>query len=190
MRINTIFVDLDEVLADFVSAAAEVHGLTRAKLESRRTPGSWDITDAIGINHNKFWEEIHKKGVGFWVEILPTNWFNDVINLMEKVEKEFEIQWFVLSAPSRSVDCIIGKYQWIKDQIGRIDKLICTKHKHLLAKPDAVLIDDRYNNGINFITGGGRSILFPNQGNYMWKQANDPMPYVTQELYKMLKESN
>jgi hypothetical protein len=53
--------------------------------------------------------------------------------------------------------------------------------KHLLAKPDVALIDDRHGNVRSFREHGGRAVLFPQPWNAN-HHVEDRLPYVMSQM--------
>ena len=171
-----IYCDLDEVIADFTGAALEVHGWDRDRLHKNRLLGHWNMATAMGLTDEEFWTPLDKAGVEFWVDIHPLPWAGRVLRLLATNE------WYIVTSPSASLTSYAGKLQWLLDHVGRVDNCIITRHKHLLAKEGAVLIDDRESNLHKFEESGGSGILFPSEGNSLHDQAKDPIPELTRKL--------
>jgi len=62
------------------------------------------------------------------------------------------------------------------------DRLTLTNHKTLLARSDAVLIDDQQATVCKFIAAGGLGVVFPSRHNDLYAMADDPVPYVVAQL--------
>lgn len=185
MKISRILVDMDEVLSDFVGAAAEVHGVDRFKLEALRRENGWGmelpLSRLLGrdIGLNEFWEPIHQVSYQFWTGLRPLPWMNEILDLV----KHHTDDWYIVSAPSKRSDSVSGKIDWLRKYLGGDwDRLVPTKHKHLLANPTTLLIDDREENIEKFVLAGGEGIVFPSHGNKFHSLANNPVPYVASIL--------
>jgi len=88
---------------------------------------------------NKFWEEIDKHGVGFWVGM---NWMEDGEELFNLLKTKFELE--LLSSPSRSEHSRLGKHLWVRNhKLGVKLNLAYSHNKQKYASPNHVLIDDR-----------------------------------------------
>ena len=139
-NISYIFLDLDEVLADFVGSALKIHGISREELETHREPGRWDITKPLGLSDDEFWEPIHAAGSGFWSGLDPLPWADELVGLVE----ETGVPWHVVTSPSRCPTCYDGKVRWLKDFFGAdFDRFIISPHKEIYAGPGRVILDDR-----------------------------------------------
>lgn len=185
MKNFRILVDLDEVLTDFVGAAAEVHRVDRLELEALRRENGWGMELPLSIllrrdiDVNEFWEPINYQGSIFWETLYPLPWFNEVINLVTSLTDD----WFIVTGPSNCPTSYDGKVKYMKRVFGStFDRFIISPHKHLLAKPGVMLIDDREENVEKFVAAGGDGIVFPSNGNKLHRFATNPVPYVASIL--------
>lgn len=172
-----LFIDMDEVLADFTGQALAAHGMTRAQFEKVRQPGLWCMAEAMGITLDDFWGPINAGGAAFWAEIPPTPWMGLVVQIAQTVAPD---RWYVVSSPSRCPGCYSGKVVWLQRQFGRSfvpRRLVLTAQKHLLAKESHYLIDDSEHNVERFVEAGGVAILFPSRGNHL-HYVRDPGAYL------------
>lgn len=152
-----IYIDMDGVLADFITGVATLadmpeHGTfgdeppTGYKLEETFRPGVWD--------------EIDNAGEEWWEKLSPYSWFecwrNDIRDNSEVV---------LLTAPSLSPHAWSGKVRWIQRHFGRHFRnlVLCpAKHKRLLCHgPTDVLIDDSNVNISQWCSAGGLGVLWP-----------------------------
>lgn len=175
---------MDEVLADFIGAACVVHGFSVEELTLKRTPGTWDITEALGVSVTKFWKQINKGGKAFWSEIAPLPWKNDVMELVESMTTD----WHIVSSPSYSISSYTGKVNWLKKQFGHdFTRFALTPHKEIFANPNTILIDDREENLEKFRAHGGLGVVFPSLGNSLHELRQDPVTYVQLQLEEIFK---
>lgn len=175
----TVFLDLDEVLADFTGAALAVHGWTRERLECVRDPGRWGLAEPMGMTVDEFWRPIHDLGETFWatIELLP--WAQQVLELVEDTD------WYIVTSPSDCITSYVGKLRWVHENLNAVvdHRCLLTPHKHFLASyPGAILIDDRESSIERFRSAGGIGILFPSTCNSLHEMANDPIPYLKERL--------
>lgn len=175
----TVFLDLDGVLADFVGGYCKLIDIDREMLDEvwlRDHPGNWHLPDVLGCSLDEFWKPIHEAGESFWFELLPTNYFEELI---ERVESFVGNRWYIVSSPSRCHTSHSGKVRWIKSMFGKkFDRFMLTPHKELLAKPTTILIDDSDTNCDKFELCGGRSYVFPTVGNSMYRYSNYPLSHL------------
>jgi hypothetical protein len=197
------FVDLDEVLSDFESAALDAHRIY--KLERYKdtpseyhwynqpaTPGIWDLrvryrtqdSEQELITLEEFWKPILKTGTGFWERVKPTSWMLELINY---VDHNFQT-WYILSSPgSGNYEEHAGKVLWIQNQFGAdFRNFLLTSDKQLLAKPGRVLIDDNQNNCNKFSNAGGSGVLFPSMGNSLHEHCKYPLGYFLPEIHRVV----
>lgn len=173
-----LIVDLDEVLCDFIGAACKVHGWTRGRLETARTPGEWGMTKPMGLTHQQFWEPINALGRDFWLNLQPLPWMNRLIELLDLTG-----EWWIATSPSNDIGSYVGKLLWIKLFLpDKLHTTWVTQHKYKLGKVGRYLLDDRYETIVKFQKEGGTGIIFPHQGNHCHYAADDPIPMVRQQL--------
>lgn len=187
MRAFTILLDQDEVLTDFVSAACQIHGTTRALMLPNWPHEQWSIVEPLAktlsrpLSNTQFWAPIHNNEQ-FWLDLLPTPWCDQLWQLCRSHSSEVHI----VSSPAMCDTSYTGKVKWLKKKFGQsFDNFILSPHKHLLAKPSAVLIDDRDENCRKFVRAGGKAILFPSHGNRLYSLAHDPLSHVQQVLEEL-----
>jgi len=182
-----IFLDMDDVLVDFVAGALALHGTSRRELGDRWELGTWDLSKILGITPEQFWEPIIAQGSTWWAGLQPLCWMDTLLELVVDLQGD----WHILSDPGRAgPSAVVGKTSWLKNhrRLKNLeDRLICTPHKHLFAKSGAVLIDDREEVVTKFTKEGGYGLLFPTRGNYLYPYRYDPVGYIVKQL-KSLKE--
>lgn len=158
MKVSHVFIDLDGVLADFISSAFAVHG---ARYEESNYPRlQWSIATVLGITESEFWKKIDSSAPDFWPNLSPYEWFDDVMC----AAKSLGVPMSFLSSPSRHPSCHYGKRQWVDKYAPRVELILCSS-KHLLAANGRVLIDDSDANIDKWRTAGGAGILFPQPWN-------------------------
>lgn len=196
-----VFLDVDEVLVDFIGAACRVHGVSREEMNAYRT--DWDIrgpisrclcTDPDFMTEAEFWEPIDAKGVAFWSELEKFPWADDLVRLVEEEVDE----WYLVTSPSQKSHSSIGKLLWIQTNFGiEFNRLFLCHHKSLLAAPNRVLIDDRISNVTQFRANGGSAILYPTAVEYRgssYVSENgtpiDPVGFVEKALKSLKRKSD
>lgn len=171
-----IFVDLDGVLADFVSGALKLH--EREDHLEAWPPGEFDMARALGITSGQFWGGIDRAGACFWGELKPFPWAFELIRELRTIAPVT-----IATSPSQDPNCLAGKVQWLQRHFGRSfrDYLIGPP-KYLLAAPGRVLIDDSDRNIHSFRDYGGKGILFPQPWNSNHRRTGERIEHVRAEL--------
>ncbi len=150
-----IFLDMDCVLADFVSGAARIHGINPADYYTFARPGEYGMehvvarlkgwppsrTGADGTVSftGRFWESINATP-GFWAGLDPLPWASDLFQLCAERAGATEataVGWgglYVVTSPSRCPECVREKEDWLARHFGLPpDRMIPTPHKELMA---------------------------------------------------------
>lgn len=181
--IDHVFVDLDDVLADFVGAALDLHG--RRDALATWPPGKWDIAEVLGMTDAAFWGPINGR-TAFWQTLELTPWavpLNDAL-------RSTGIPWTIATSPTHTAECVTGKVQWMQHYFGRdfARHAMIGAAKHLLAKPGHVLIDDCDANVVAFREAGGEAIIFPQPWNcaHGYAAPDDKLQYVLSELAELV----
>jgi 5'(3')-deoxyribonucleotidase len=166
-QIKTIFLDVDEVLVDWVGATLELLGYDPADVHARwseHDPRPWDLFAVIDHTPSQAWQKIDAAGADFWAH-LP---------LLPGAQELYETcrafaPTVLLTSPSLCPSSHAGKAAWMKTVFGRDfrDYLIGSV-KHRCAHPGALLIDDSPKNCAAFREHGGHAILFPGCGNELY----------------------
>ena len=180
-----VFLDLDGVCCDFVSAALQRNGLDendRAELLARWPFGEWSIPKLIGKTDEEFWKPINGDA-SFWRGLSQYPWFG---SLIRKCEDMSDGEVMFATSPSRCPFAYKGKAEWLIDRgIKSNDRAMFGSKKHLLANANTVLVDDSDKNVSEFRDAGGKAILFPQVWNTNYEYIQDPMGYVRGELDKL-----
>lgn len=171
---TVILLDMDGPVCSFVDHALATHGKQGTKITS------WDIETHIGMSVEKFREPIIKAGASWWRAIPELPWWRELFDLAKRESDEV----FFATSPALFSAAPIGKAEWLRDRLGEeFDDFVFTKHKHLLAGPGKVLIDDSEDNVRKFNQHGGHGILFPAAWNHLGEM-NDPVSYIEEEIKK------
>lgn len=150
---KTLFVDMDNTLTDFNSAACEWFNL---KLGRAVDPG--ELTEYAVWKHYGLSEAEGEKLTremfatdGFWRNMDPLRGCN---NALKRLSKQYDV--YVVTRAVWNYNCPFEKYEWVKVHLPWLsEKLIMTEHKHLLS--GFALVDDDYRNLIYF---QGKRVLF------------------------------
>lgn len=156
MKSVRIFIDYDDVLVDWCTAACETHGLDLKQSEVRQQiENNWGGIDKW-VSEEQLWEKIHALGDSWWANLPLLPW---AYSLYEGLKTIGEV--CILTAPSDHPSCAAGKVASIKKHFNTRDFLI-GKPKYMCAGQNAVLIDDRPMNCEKFVERGGQAFCWPN----------------------------
>lgn len=179
---EVIFVDVDEVLVQWVSAALQLLDYSPSKVYEHwdtLDPRPWDLTQVIETSPDQMWHVIDRAGASFWAGLEPFSWMRALHGACTRVAPTY-----LLTSPSLDPSCYAGKVQWMHQHFGReFQDFFIGSNKQALARAGAVLIDDSPKNCQRFEAHGGKSILFPGVGNSLHAQRHDPLPTVYKELF-------
>lgn len=151
--IDRILIDMDGVIADFVSPSLKAAAIPLSHDECL----CWDYFGGF-MTEAEFWAAIESVD-GFWDSLKPYEW---AYELVERCRRTAPV--YFCSAPARHKSCAGAKIEWLRENSflkGKEDHFILTPHKHLLANPGTVLIDDGQHNIGAFRKAGGQAIMFP-----------------------------
>lgn len=174
MKYETVFLDMDGVLVDFISGAHEVHG--RKYIHDEYPRGCWNICDHWGITDDAFWAGVDGK-FDFWESLQPYPWLHEVLSLARHAGPVK-----LLTSPSKSPLCYYGKRAWCDRHIPKDIELIICKSKHLMATPQRLLIDDGDHNVKPWVDKGGKAVLFPQPWNDAYDLRHDPVGHLREVI--------
>ena len=156
---------MDGVLADFLGSAMTIHNKSFKDLwvNNLRNRGKFWVDEIWGISREEFWSPIISDE-GFWSGLEPYPRARELIDTLHDYVGKGNV--YLLTAPAPYPGCYSGKMEWILQQCPELkNKVILTKHKGLLARPDTLLIDDADHNIIQFTKAGGKAVLLPRPWN-------------------------
>ena len=90
-----IFVDMDGVLCDFITAAFSAHGQRFNPKDYPR--GEFACEKILGITTNEFWRRVDFGGEAFWENLEPYLWALDLVKELQQID-----QVIIATSPSRS----------------------------------------------------------------------------------------
>lgn len=173
-----ILLDVDGVICDFVGAAISLHGLDPVKVLANYPLGEWDIAKVLGVSQTDFWKRIDAAGEDWWATLPEYPWADELISLVGAND-----DWVFATSPSRFHGSASGKVRWMQRKFGsHFRKYMLGEHKHLLAKPGAILIDDNQLTCEKFDRHEGSAILFPRPWNNSLQQSDWPVYCVDRAL--------
>lgn len=182
MRDLEIYLDMDGVCTDFISAALAAHDYDpEPTLErwARDHPGEFFPYAVMDIEMEQFWAPLADLGEQFWAGLRAYDWFD---HLFEQLTELGHVVFLTSPAPTIASSCVAGKVRWLQDRYGaEFQDFIFTAHKDRLAHENAVLIDDYDLNVARFKERGGHGIVFPQ----FWNEGadvDDSVSYVLSEV--------
>jgi len=156
-----ILLDLDGVLADFVSASIRVHQAptTYDDITTYDYWKKWPSNDNRGqkMDDDEFWKLC--SGYDFWYGIEPYAWAEDLYKSLCKISPVK-----IVTRPRfDDLGCIPAKIQWSVKHLGcNPEDVIPLYDKSLLSSEGHLLIDDSDENVDAFNAGyGGLAVRFP-----------------------------
>lgn len=152
-----IFVDLDGVVSNFTKGVCDIFE------KPYKEPESYDLYKELGVSEDEMWGEINSRRWKFWTNLELYPWANHLIEVVKELDPYFSF----LTAPSLSADCVKGKRIWLKRHFPDENFVMApAKLKCLLSQKGRILIDDKKRNIDDWISAGGKGILFPQPYNF------------------------
>ena len=167
--IQTVFLDMDGVLVDFMGAVCEIIG----KIPP---PSVYHFFEEER-------EEVNRQcNMAFWINL---DWMHDGHDILRAVVKRFDPKSIYLcTAPMPNTETASGKVKWIEKNIpDYLSRWIITPvPKKILANPNSLLIDDKDENIAEFCEAGGQGILVPRPWNELRGWADKSLQVVENSL--------
>ena len=179
---------MDGVLCDFFTPALRLFEVNRLPVQR---PLVYDIVPWINqireennffapLPDREVWDTI-KNHFDFWHKLPQYAHTQELIDMCLSYAEVYVTSW-----PQPYASCYEEKFRWLRDNTNiSPTKFIFTKDKHLLARPNTILIDDCPSNIEKFIKHGGKTITFPQPWNCN-HEVVDKMDYVFNDLKQCL----
>ena len=170
--IDTVFLDIDGVLADFNKTATKIinapYPPTKYWWWDSFKDGKSRVNAACDIS---FWENL--------------NWMPDGKKILALIEDYFSTI-YLLTAPMEHSGSYTGKIKWVYRHIPSYNRktIITPINKSVFAKPGVLLIDDSSDNVKDFKLMGGEAVLVPRAWNLDRKVADIAYDIIKSRLYK------
>lgn len=161
MREIELYFDLDETI---VALSEEV---VRIYNEEHYTNHDWKMNDSYwwnDISPNRYYFQNLLRREGLFYNAKPYEGMIELLNNLHNLG--FKI-YFITMPEYEGKTCYYEKLKWLQKYLEWFEPsmLIATESKHLLAKPNRILVDDNSKYLKRFQQEGGISIGF---GNYGW----------------------
>ena len=187
--INTVFLDVDDVLVDFMKGLHKALNIPYDYFNYPYRKGDWDILGHQIMLNNELitFEQCDACcDMAFWINL---DWTYDGHDILRTVFDKFSAsQVYLLTTPMPNLESASGKMMWVYENLP-----VCLKHtiitqapKHLLARPDTLLIDDKDENVDEFREAGGKALLVPRLWNRAHLQVNRTVEVVKEFLERIV----
>jgi 5'(3')-deoxyribonucleotidase len=154
---KTIYMDMDGVASDFARGLLRAHGYDVEKVLAAWPINEYDAAKVLGLTYPQLWYPVNLKGARFWRGLAEYPHFKELYARLQEIAPVV-----FLTSPSWDPESAQGKIDWLQDRFGRdFREFIITNRKHLLARPNALLIDDDPRNTMMFSGAGGLALTFP-----------------------------
>ncbi len=178
-----VFLDLDNVLVDFVNGACRHHGVPNPYLNPDNR-GKYNMETLIKMDGKAFFG---KMDFDFWSNL---EWLPDGRDIIEAILKYVSPkQVTILSSPIATNGCLDGKIHWIRNNTPEWKRsFFIGPNKHKIAGPNKILIDDHDVNVDNWVTRddgtptGGHAIQVPRVTNRLHSCGMLAVDYVESRL--------
>lgn len=175
-RRRSLYLDMDEVLVDFVSPFLRVLNVPRFTWPV----GVYDISKATGLPSGDVLAAMRDLPSTWWASLSTTAWMESLVALSV---------WFddvvVLTSPRPyTAEADAGKRAWMNKWLPDVACIVCpdTMEKSQFSGPGKWLIDDSDANIEAWSKHGGEGVLFPRPWNRLHQFAGDPMQFVTERV--------
>lgn len=163
--IDRLFLDVDGVLADFLTPAVSFHGKTFDP--QTYTPALWNTWEFIGCTEDEFWKF---DGYEFWRGLQV---YEGAKEFVKELEMMFGKNICLLTSPSRHHDCVRGKKDWINEHFPQFNnRVLFGSAKQFCASSRSLLIDDSDANCEAFEEHGGKAVRLQRAWNKLGHHPN------------------
>lgn len=165
------FLDMDGLIADFISGACAVHGVANPYMYI--PPGDYrDLADLLQMSPERFWGPL--SGAKFWADLPKTPDADKILTIVKWYVDVKDIG--VLSYPARNTDCVRGKTLWLERHMPELaNRYVYTPNKYFCAAQNHILIDDFSKNTTEFNQAGGQAFLYPRLWNELHSRASSAL---------------
>lgn len=174
---------MDGVITDFVGGICKAFGKINPYPQETRDYSFWNawpdtsFKDVNAVCSQEFWRNL--------------KWTHDGRDILRAIMDTLGLEKvYLLSLPMPNLESASGKMMWLNDNFPvYLNRVILTSRevpKSFMARPDALLIDDKDKNIEDFISVGGQGILVPRPWNHAYKQADVSANIVRNHLEKFV----
>ena len=165
-----VFLDMDGVCVDFIGGLHRALGIEYKALEYPYEASKYEMFEELcaRTNGRVSMDNLYRAcdSSGFWASLEWDPMGKEICDTIAAVTLDWKHSVCICTSPMANPDAWAGKVQWLKKHMPDVkDIAIMTAPKCLLAKPGAVLIDDKDSNVEQFRKAGGAAFLIPQPWN-------------------------
>lgn len=164
--IDTVFLDVDGVLADFDGGVSKWYGVPQPPRET----WGYNYQEEFGMSGSQFWAGLTED---FWAGLEKLPWADDLVGWLEN---RFPGKVVFLTSPPLNGGAS-GKQEWLRENYPRIfgdKRYLIGPGKSHVARAKALLIDDHDENTAKFRQADGKVVTFPQRWNRNAWVLDDP----------------
>lgn len=183
--IKIVYLDVDDVLADFMGGLHKALDISYDYSNYPYKKGDWNILGYQIMLNNELvtFEQCNDCcTANFWDNL---EWMHDGRDILRAIMGTLGLEKvYLLTTPMPNLESASGKMMWINSNLSVYLKrtIITQAPKHLLARPDTLLIDDKDENVDGFRKAGGKVLLVPRPWNRAHLQADRTVEIVKEFL--------
>lgn len=168
---SKVFLDMDGVLVDFVGGLHTALGVDYDPKNYPYEASKYDMFEDLcaKTNGRVSMDNLYRAcdSREFWANLKWDPMGKEILDSIAKVyDMDYDKKICICTSPMANPDAWAGKVEWLNKNLGWCKHIaIMTAPKHLLAKPGAVLIDDKDSNVEQFQKHGGAAFLVPQPWN-------------------------
>jgi 5'(3')-deoxyribonucleotidase len=148
-----IFLDQDGVLANWQQHVFDTFDVASPTHIQRAEYDTWKCCGFT--TENDFWRKLDEYGDEWWANIPPFEYTQDLWQLCNRIAPTC-----ILTKTGPNPSAASGKMKWIDKHLNTHNFLM-GRVKRFCAGPQALLIDDKEKNCMDFVKHGGNAFLWP-----------------------------
>lgn len=160
---QTVLLDVDDVVTDFFEAALRCHG--RKDLIKSWPVGEWDMPKVMGITIEELWEPLDT--YAFWSTQPLIPGAREFVAQVKEDTRKAGAELLFCTVASHNPQCSRAKIELLQREFGVVDEYIIMgrRRKALFAHKNCLLVDDNADSIREFIDAEGYGMLFPTNRN-------------------------
>lgn len=176
---KAILLDVDGVLSEWIAACCKLMDKDYAEVLRDWPAGTFYMENVLDMDTKEYWDIIDQAGEDYWATLPLTSWASTFYAKCIELAPTF-----FLTSPSRSPSSMSGKLRWIHDFTGKTQftNFLVGRPKFLCANCSNILVDDADHNVNEFISAGGKAILFPRH----WNSRHGDWAKYGEDTYKVV----